>query len=134
MTLKSIPGVPRSVQATPLSSSEIKLSWKDWSDNEDGFRIYRNGTEIATLGPNTTGYLDTGLNPSSSYSYEIAAFNDSGESGLAGTGSVKTPAAEVTEKEPTDSNQGQFKISQRDLLAGIGVVVMVMGYIYSEMG
>ncbi|MCF7875439.1 fibronectin type III domain-containing protein [Candidatus Bipolaricaulota bacterium] len=134
MTLKSIPGVPRNVQATPLSSSEIKLSWKDWSDNEDGFRIYRNGTEIATLGPNTTGYLDTGLNPNSSYSYEIAAYNDSGESGLAGTGNVKTPAAEMAEKETTDSNQGQFNIGQRELLAGIGVVVMVMGYIYSEMG
>jgi len=134
MTLKSIPDLPKNVKATPLTSSEIKLSWKDDSDNEDGFRVYRNGVEIATLGPNTTSYVDTGLGANESYSYEVSAYNDSGESGLSGSGSVTTPRAEAPEPDQGEAVEEGPSIGQRELLAGIGIVVMVMGYIYSEMG
>ncbi|MCF7890706.1 fibronectin type III domain-containing protein [Candidatus Bipolaricaulota bacterium] len=133
MTQKSIPKLPQNLNARPLSTSEIRLTWNDTSDNEDGFRIYRNGVEIVTLAPNTTSYTDTGLDPGSSYSYEVSAYNSSGESGLSSSGTVTTPAAEEPEPQPEPTEE-EPPISQQQLLAGIGVVLMVMGYIYAEMG
>ncbi len=134
MTLKSIPSVPGSLKANPLSPTRIRLNWQDNSDNEEGYRIYRNGDRIATLGPDTTSYVDTGLSPNESYSYEVSAFNDSGESGLSSSGSVKTPMEEVEEEPAPEPEPEEPAIGQAQLLAGIGVVVMVMGYIYSELG
>ena len=135
MTLTSMPGSPGNVNASPISSSEIRLTWNDTSDNEDGFRVYRNGVEIANLGPNTTSYIDTGLNPNSSYSYEVSAYNNSGESGLSSSGTVTTPGAAEPQPEPQpEPKEDGTSIGQTELIAGIGIVLMVMGYIYAEMG
>ncbi|MFB6291432.1 MAG: fibronectin type III domain-containing protein [Candidatus Bipolaricaulia bacterium] len=133
VTLKSIPNLPSNLKASPKSPSEIKLTWNDNSDNEDGYRVYRNGEEIVALGPNTTSYLDTGLNPNSSYSYEVSAYNSSGESGLASSGTVTTPKLEKGQVEPKPKEEEPV-ISQGQLLAGVGIVLMVMGYIYTELG
>ncbi|MCF7891201.1 fibronectin type III domain-containing protein [Candidatus Bipolaricaulota bacterium] len=135
MTLQSTPSVPGKLKATPLDPNSIKLTWIDNSDNEDGFIIYRNGKRIATVEPDTTNYIDTGLDDNTSYSYEITAYNDSGESGFASSGTVKTPKGEEKEvKKPTpEPIEEEPVIGQRELLAGIGIVVMVMGYIYSEL-
>lgn len=51
------------------------LSWEDKSDNEDGFRVYRGDTLVATLGPGSTSY---DFLPSGTYGVE--AFNASGSS------------------------------------------------------
>lgn len=57
----------------------ISLKWKDKSDNEDGFRIYRDGTKVTDLPAGTTTYDDL-LSTPGSYTYAVAAFNSSGES------------------------------------------------------
>ncbi|GMV34446.1 MAG: hypothetical protein DYG85_05895 [Chloroflexi bacterium CFX1] len=57
----------------------IKLTWKDKSDNEEGFRVYRDGTKIADLPPGSTTYDDV-LSAPGSYAYAVAAFNSGGES------------------------------------------------------
>jgi serine protease AprX len=61
------------------------ITWADNSNNEDGFYIYRgtsptNLTLIATVGPNTTFYQDSGLTRKSTYYYKVCAYNASGES------------------------------------------------------
>ncbi|MFP4136694.1 MAG: fibronectin type III domain-containing protein, partial [Candidatus Acetothermia bacterium] len=137
MTLKGIPSAPGNMKATPLSSDRIRLSWTDSSDNEQGFRLYRNDQRIATLGSDTTSYVDTGLDPNESYKYEVAAYNEAGESGLSSSGSVKTPMEEEEveeEPEPAPEPEEETGIGRAQLLAGIGIVAMIMGYIYSEMG
>jgi|GEM_PF-1832604 len=134
MTLKSIPAIPGNLKATPLSPTRIRLNWSDNADNESGYRVYRNGQRIATLGPDTTRYVDTGLSTNQSYSYEVSAFNDSGESGLSTSGSVKTLMEEREEPAPEPEPEEESTIGQAQLLAGVGIVVMVMGYIYSELG
>ncbi|MBS3787766.1 fibronectin type III domain-containing protein [Candidatus Bipolaricaulota bacterium] len=134
ITLKSLPDGPRNVNATPLSTSEIRLTWNDQSGNENGFKIYRNDVEIATVGPNTTSYVDTGLNPDKAYTYEVSAYNDSGESGSASSGTVTTPSVEGPEPTPEPEPQKpEPPLSQKQLIAGAGIVLMVMGYIYTEM-
>jgi len=58
---------------------QITLSWLDRADNETGYRVYRNGTLIATLSANTTSYVD---NPpfGGPYTYTVEAFNAGGAS------------------------------------------------------
>lgn len=69
---------PTGLSATTQSSSEISLSWTDNSNTEEGYRIERsssNFVQIAEVGPNVTAYSDTGLNPSTRYTYRVGAFN-----------------------------------------------------------
>ncbi len=56
----------------------ITLTWKDRSDNEAGFRIYRDGTKITDLPSGSTTYDDV-LSTPGSYAYTVAAFNSGGE-------------------------------------------------------
>lgn len=78
------PKAPSELVAKPLSSTKIQLNWKDNSNNEIGFMLYRNGQEIATLSVNTGKYVDEWLRPATDYRYEIKAYNQVGESQVAG--------------------------------------------------
>ncbi len=129
VTKVAIPEVPGNVRANALSPSQITISWGDNSDNEEGFRIYRDGSRIATVGPNVTSYTDTGLEAGKSYSYAVTAFNNSGESGIASTVNMRT--MEVEKEPEREEPKEEPGITQAQLLAGIGVVLMVMGYIYT---
>lgn len=73
-------------QITDLSASainrvEIDLSWSPAIDNVwvIGYKVYRNGQEIATV--KTSHYYDVGLNASTSYQYQVAAIDTSGNIG-----------------------------------------------------
>jgi hypothetical protein len=96
---------PSNLNATGISADEIDLTW-DGSPTSGitGYHVYRNngGTPVATVDSATTAYADTGLNPGTSYSYTVTAFDDSGESApsnqasaqtTGGTGSVSIAAA-----------------------------------------
>ena len=82
------------IQLTYKSSCEsdfakIRLSWVDASNNEDGYRIYRNSKMLVELPANTTSVLDAILNGGGKYTYTVVAFN------VAGEGSAEMPA-EIT--------------------------------------
>ena len=67
------PTVPAGLSATPVSSTQINLSWTASTDNVGvtGYKVYRGGTLIGS--PATTSYSDIGLTVSTSYSYTLAA-------------------------------------------------------------
>ncbi len=50
---------------------------RDTADNEDGYRVYRNGTVLANLGAGATSYTD---HPPQGgpYNYKVEAFNGAG--------------------------------------------------------
>ena len=57
------------------------LTWSDKADNEQGYRVSRNGTLIATLPANATAYSETiSININDTFSYSVAAFNAAGTS------------------------------------------------------
>jgi hypothetical protein len=58
----------------------VPLSWQDQSDNEEGFRLYRDGQLIATLNANAKGYTDSPPATGSPVEYGLEAFNDAGAS------------------------------------------------------
>ncbi|MCI0528432.1 MAG: fibronectin type III domain-containing protein, partial [Nitrospira sp.] len=87
------PSTPTNLQASVVSSSQINLSWAASTDNVGvvGYKIYRGGTQIATS--QTTSYLNTGLSPSTTYSYTVAAYDAAGNtSAQSASVSAITPA------------------------------------------
>lgn len=80
------PIAPSDLTASPVSASQINLSWGDNSDTEEGFKIERKlGAEgtyapLVILGPNATSYADGGLAPETNASYRVKAFNGPGQS------------------------------------------------------
>jgi hypothetical protein len=58
----------------------LTLEWFDGANNEDGYRVFRDGQLLATLGKNSNSYKE---NPPGSgpYTYGVEAFNPVGASG-----------------------------------------------------
>jgi hypothetical protein len=72
------PTVPANLTATVVSSSQIDLSWDASTDNVEvvGYHIYRKGIYVGST--TETSYQSTGLLPSTTYSYRVAAFDSEG--------------------------------------------------------
>ncbi len=100
------PNAPTGLTATAVSSSQIDLSWTDNANNEKGYNIERKITgsfsEIATVGANETSYSNTGLVPSTTYTYRVCAYNDAGASDFSDEVSATTLAdgSEPPEEKP----------------------------------
>lgn len=88
------PGTPTNVNASSISCSQINLAWSDNSGSEEGYKVYRNGSLIATLGSNVTSYQDTGLTGDTSYSYTITAYRGNIESNSSNTATASTSACQ----------------------------------------
>jgi len=58
----------------PGKAPKVTLEWNDNSTNEDGFRIYRDGSQIAVLGSNTTSYQDISISSSVTHIYKVCAY------------------------------------------------------------
>jgi len=88
------PTTPTGVRASAISSTKINVSWSASTDNVAvaGYRIYRNGVLLITLG-NVTTVQDTGLAPSTTYSYSVDAIDAAGNaSGISTSASATTLA------------------------------------------
>jgi hypothetical protein len=84
------PAAPTNLTAIAVSSSQIDLNWTDNANNETGFKIERNSVPIDTVGANETSYSDTGLDPSTTYTYRVCAYNDVGNSDYSNSDSATT--------------------------------------------
>jgi chitodextrinase len=86
------PTVPSNLTADATGTTSIDLDWSASADPETGvagYRVYRDGNEIATT--TQTSYEDTGLSPATSYAYRVQAVNGQGlESGLSNQATATT--------------------------------------------
>jgi fibronectin type 3 domain-containing protein len=76
------PTAPSDLTASPGGPDKIELSWTAADDPESGvaiYNIYRDGSLAGSI--NNTSYSDTGLDPSTLYSYEVSAVNGEGLEG-----------------------------------------------------
>ena len=96
----TLPVNPDNLSANSVSFSQIDLSWSDNSVDEVGFKIERKTTgsftEIATLGADITSYENTGLDPSTNYTYRILAYNTAGSSSYSNEASATTDSNTVS--------------------------------------
>ena len=54
----------------------MNLAWNDRSNDEEGYKVYRNQQVIATLPPNSTSYVDiASVATGTTLSYSVEAFN-----------------------------------------------------------
>jgi chitodextrinase len=85
------PSIPGNLSATPISTSQINLTWNASMDNVSvaGYQVFRNGLQIATT--TVTNFSNTGLATSTTYTYYVTAFDGSGNfSGQSATVSATT--------------------------------------------
>jgi hypothetical protein len=78
-TTPTIPAAPSGLTATAISSSSVRLNWRDNSNNETGFRIY-NGVTNAYVNANTTTYTWPNITPGSYMCFSVVAYNAAGSS------------------------------------------------------
>ncbi|MGV3723889.1 MAG: fibronectin type III domain-containing protein, partial [Actinomycetota bacterium] len=91
-TPADVPAPPASPGAVSLSSSQIRITWADASDNETGFQVERKpaGGSFAlatTTAAGATEFVDGSRAESAAYTYRVIAVNAQGSS---------PPSAEVT--------------------------------------
>ena len=101
------PTAPAGLAATIVSSLQVNLSWGASTDTGgsglQGYRIYRNGTQIGTLPPSTTpSYSDTTTTGLTQYTYVVYAYDGASppnQSGASNSVSV-TPPDDIPPTKP----------------------------------
>ncbi|MEI7910168.1 MAG: fibronectin type III domain-containing protein [Verrucomicrobiota bacterium] len=116
------PNMPTGARASSVSANQINMTWIDNANNEDNYRVLRKITSasnyaiIATLPPNTTSYLDTGINPGVTYDYHIQASNLAGYSDFSAftvqSLTILTLAASDATAQEGTANAGLFSVSR----------------------
>jgi pimeloyl-ACP methyl ester carboxylesterase len=105
-TLPTKPIKPSNLTATDLSSSRIAVSWRDMSDNEDGFKIERGPTptgafsQIKIVGQNESYFEDSGLLADTIYCYRVRANNTIGDSDYSDKIPCATPLGPIISDPP----------------------------------
>ena len=111
---------PSSLEAVASSSSQINLTWRDNSNNESGFHIWRydlSWSQIAVLGANRTSYSDTGLSASATYRYAVRAYDSAGTSNWSNIVSEVTLSGGITIPiAPSSLTAGAVSSSQINLI------------------
>ncbi len=116
----SAPVAPSGLVAQPLNDQEIRLTWRDNSNDETGFELEAAlsgvGTPdfelITTLGENETTFTHSGLSPLTGYVYRARAINDDGFSAYTDLARATTNAAPVVPVAPSGLTAEALSIAQ----------------------
>jgi hypothetical protein len=101
-TVDNAPSAPTNLVAQSLSTSSIRLTWADTSDNELGFKVERSTSltggylQIATTGGDAVSLTDSGLTAATTYFYRVRSYNASAHSLYTSPSSAMTGAAPDT--------------------------------------
>lgn len=104
------PTTPQFISVTPIATDQIDLVWSASTDNilMGGYQVFRDAVHIATT--TLTSYSDSGLTASTTYTYEVRAFdslfNYSTTSNPVATTTLALPP-EPVEATSTDSNNSR---------------------------
>ncbi|MBI3043630.1 MAG: fibronectin type III domain-containing protein, partial [Betaproteobacteria bacterium] len=112
------PVVPGGLSAIAVSASQINLSWSASTDNVGvaAYKVYRGGVFRATVNAPTASFSDTGLTPSTSYSYTVAACDAAGNCSGQSVATSATTLDDVPPSVPggltaTAVSQGQINLA-----------------------
>ena len=98
------PSAPASISAGATNSTTVAVSWTAATDNVGvtGYRVYRDGTQIATTAG--LGFTDTGRTPNTTYGYEVRAVDAATNLGAPASASATTPPnTDVSPPSPAPS-------------------------------
>ena len=91
------PSAPATLTATAPYKSRIELAWDESTDNVGvtGYRIYRDGSPLTTVGAQST-YADKTVEPGSTHTYRVTGLDAAGnESAVSPMASATTPLISV---------------------------------------
>jgi chitodextrinase len=85
------PAAPTGLGTSGATSSSMALAWSAVS-GATGYNVYRGGSKVNASAVGATSYTDTGLAPSTTYSWTVTALNASGESAQSAAATGTTTA------------------------------------------
>lgn len=133
-TTTTAPSAPTNFTASAVSTSQINLSWTD-SSGATGYKVYEleNGSAVLidTLGSTATSVSVTGLSASTSYSFEVSAYNSAG-AGTTAWDSATTQAAATTNKITAPTNVSVVATSSTTATLSWSAVSGATGYYVYE--
>lgn len=105
---------PTNLTATAQSSSEISLTWTDNATGEDGYYVERLASDGSVekrraIGTGSTTFTDGGLSASTTYTYQVKAFNNIPAESFPSTPKSATtlaPGALPPPSDPSSSDGG----------------------------
>ena len=119
-TTGTIPAAPTGLTATPISATQINLSWADVG-GEAGFKIERSTdnitfTQIGTTLTGVTTYPDNTVSGTQTYYYRVKATNASGDSLPSTVASAQplTPPAAASNLVATSAGLTQINLTWKD--------------------
>lgn len=127
------PTVPTNLVATAVSTTQINLTWTASTDavGVTGYRVYRGGVFVGSIA--ASPYLDSGLTPSTSYTYTVSAVdlatNESAQSSSdtestqsVPVGDTTAPAVTLTAPTALEIISGTSVTFSADATDAVGVV------------
>jgi glucose/arabinose dehydrogenase/PKD repeat protein len=127
------PSPPLNLQATTVTASTATLSWTASTDNVGvtGYNVYRNGSLIGST--TQTSYTDTGLSPTTSYAYTVAAFDAANNLSQPSSAlNVTTPAAVIAFVQQNyatpQTPQAQVSISYNGAQTAGNTNILIIGW------
>ena len=125
-TDNTAPATPGNLSGTVVSANRIDLGWNGSTDSGGsglaGYRLYLNGSNTPLITLSTTSYSHISLQPETTYSYQVSAFDNAGnESPLSNPVDLTTPAA------PTWSDGDIGAVSANGSFTDNGTTLSVTG-------
>ncbi len=108
------PSVPQNLSSSNVTQNSVTISWSPslviGNTALAGYKVYRGGTLVATLG-NVTTYTDTNLSAGNNYSYTVQAFDTAGNISLQSSALlVATQEIGLLPTAPTSANSVSFSL------------------------
>ena len=129
LTFPEAPNAPENLLASPVSNTQIKLTWNDQAANEDSFRIERSTAgssqagsslvfkQVAVLAADAIQFTDAGLSASAIYFYRLRAVNKGGSSAYSNEASATTlpnPPAAPDNLTATTASSARINLAWQD--------------------
>src|SRR5206468_1565999 len=92
----TVPSTPTNVVDLTTGTRQIALDWNSSTDNVgvDHYAVYRNGVQVGTT--TVSNYVDSGLQPRTSYVYTVRAFDAAGNQSALSSSRTTSTAAPVS--------------------------------------
>lgn len=145
LTTVVVPIAPSNLTGSLASSVQINLTWTDNSTNEIGFKIERKtgSNTYAVIGTTTndiTNFSDTGLLPSTTYTYRVYSYNSAGNSltysndfSLNTTSGTSTAVLPTITMPSTSSITNISAVSGGNIISDGGAPVIARGVCWSNL-